>query len=91
MAMTTVEPMSSSDARDAILTRHEELRGLISETMLLADGAIRSDRELEPLRVHARELYAAFERHLAFEERILSTALRDAIGVGAVLQAQIEE
>jgi len=83
--------MSSSDARDAIISRHELLRSLISETMLFADGATRSDRDLEPLRAHARELYEAYEAHLDFEEGILPTALRDAIGVGAVLQAQIEE
>src|SRR6266700_920871 len=91
MAMTIREPMSSSDARDAIISGHELLRSLISETMLFADGAIRSDCELEPLRVHARELYQAFEAHMDFEERILPAALRDAIGVGAVLRAQIEE
>jgi hypothetical protein len=87
----TVEPLSSSEARDAILSRHEHLRDLVSETMLFAEGAGESDRELEPLRVHARELYAAFEEHMDFEEDILATALRDVIGVGAVLQAQIEE
>jgi len=86
-----VEQLSSSEARDAILSRHEHLRDLVSETMLFAEGAGESDRELEPLCVHARELYAAFEEHMDFEEDILATALRDVIGVGAVLQAQIEE
>ena len=53
--MMTEDLLSSSEARDAILSRHEQLRGLVSETMLFAEGASRSDRELEPLRSHARE------------------------------------
>jgi hypothetical protein len=88
---TTMELLSSSDARDAIFSRHEHLRDLVSETMLFADGASRSERELEPLREHARELYAAFEEHMDFEEHLLATALRDVIGWGAELQAQMEQ
>jgi hypothetical protein len=87
----TAEQLSSSDARDAIFSRHEQLRGLVNETLLCAEGASHSDREIEPLRAHARELYEAFEEHMEFEEDILATALRDVIGVGGVLQAQIEE
>ena len=91
MRMTTQESLSSSDARDAILSRHEELRGLVSETIHCAEGATRSERELEPLRAHARELYEAFEEHVDFEEELLATALRDVIGWGDVLQAQMHE
>jgi hypothetical protein len=87
----TSEPLSSGDARAAILTCHDELRGLVTETIHCADGATASDRDCEPLRAHARELYEAFEEHLDFEERILSTALRDVIGWGAALEAQMLE
>ena len=86
---TTREPLSSSEARDAILSRHDELRGLITETIQHADGATTSD--LEPLRTYARELYEAFQAHMDFEERILTAALRDIIGWGAVVRAEIEE
>jgi hypothetical protein len=88
MRTTTREPLSSSEARDAILSGHEELRGLLTETIHHADAATKSD--LEPLRVHARELYEAFQAHMDFEERILAAALRDIIGWGAVVQAEIE-
>lgn len=91
MGTVASEPMSSSAARDAILSRHDELRCLVTETIHLADDAIWSDRDCEPLRVHAKELYEAFEEHMEFEERILSTALRDVIGWGSSLQAQMEE
>jgi hypothetical protein len=92
MRTTTLEPLSSSDARAAILSCHEELRGLVEETIHSADDAGMSDwGDFEPLRAHALELYAAFEEHIDFEERILSTALRDVIGWGAELQAQVVE
>ena len=85
------EQMSSSAARDAILSRHDELRCLVSETIHYADDAINSKCDCEPLRAHAKELYAAFGEHMDFEERMLATALRDVIGWGSVLQAQMEE
>jgi hypothetical protein len=91
MRTTTREPLSSSDARYAIISCHDELRGLVSETIRYADVARKSDCDFEPLRAHARELYRAFQSHMDFEERILGAALRDVIGCGAVLHAQIEE
>ena len=91
MRTNTQESLSSSDARDAIFSRHEQLRGLVIETIHCAEGATQSDRELEPLRAQARELYQAFEQHMDFEEELLATALRDVIGVGDVLQAQMHE
>jgi hypothetical protein len=91
MTTATRETLSSSDARDAILSRHDELRGLVAETIHHADGATRSDRELEPLRAHARQLYQAVQTYMAFEEPILATALRDVIGWGQVLQAEMKE
>jgi len=91
MRTTTKEPVSSSEARAAILSCHDELRGLVTETIHVADDATESERDCEPLRAHARELYEAFEEHMDFEERILPTALRDVIGWGFVLQAQVVE
>jgi hypothetical protein len=91
MRTTTLEPLSSSDARAAIRMCHEELRGLVTETVQIADGASRSSRDCGPLRAHALELYEALEQHVDFEERILPTALRDVIGLGSMLHAQIEE
>lgn len=89
MIMTSEEPLSSSDARAAILHRHEELRGLVNETMHAADRAIWSDLDLGPLREHARHLYQAFAEHMDFEERILPAALRDVIGQGSMLAQQV--
>jgi hypothetical protein len=91
MRTTTQKPLSSSDARAAILSCHDELRGLVTETIHFADDATTSDRDFEPLRAHARELYEAFAEHMDFEERILPTALRDVIGWGFVLEAQVVE
>ncbi len=92
MRTTTLEPLSSSDARAAILSCHDELRGLVEETIHSADDAGTSDwGDFEPLRAHALELYEAFEEHMNFEERILPTALRDVIGWGSELQAQVVE
>jgi hypothetical protein len=91
MRTATREALSSSDARDAILSCHDELRGLVTETIHYADGVMKSDRDVEPLRAHARELYEAFQTHVDFEQRILATALRDIIGWGAVVHAEMEE
>jgi hypothetical protein len=91
MRTTTHESLlSSGEARAAILSSHEELRGMVTETMHFADGATRSGRDFEPLRIHVRNLCAAFEEHMDFEERILPAALRDVIGWGSALRAQIE-
>jgi hypothetical protein len=99
MRTLTREPMSSSDARAAILSSNEELRGLLQETIHVAQettqGASEETTELEvdfePLRMHAKDLFAAFTEHMAFEERILPTALCDVIGWGPELRARMEE
>jgi hypothetical protein len=91
MRTTTLEPVSSGEARAAILSRHEALRGLVTETIHCADGATTSDRDFEPLRAHARDLFEAFEAHMDFEEEMLATALGDVIGWASVLRTQIEE
>ncbi|MES1204454.1 MAG: hypothetical protein ABUS79_00830 [Pseudomonadota bacterium] len=83
--------MSSSEARDAILLGHQELRGLVTETIHHADGATQADADFAPLRAQVRELYQAFQTQMDFEERILPTALRDIIGWAAVVRAEIEK
>jgi hypothetical protein len=91
---TTLESLSSSEARAAILSRHEQLRGLVTETIEIADGAggtTTAERDFEPLRAHARDLYQAFEAHMEFEAEMLPAALGDVIGWAAVLRAQIQE
>jgi hypothetical protein len=102
MRTLTLEPMSSSDARAAILSSNEELRGLVQETIHVVErttqdttqetteGATESV-DFEPLRLHATDLFAAFTEHMEFEERILPTALCDVIGWGPELRAQMEE
>ena len=90
MRTLTREPMSSSDARAAILSSNEELRGLVQETIHVAEVTTESV-DFEPLRMHAKDLFAAFTQHMEFEERILPTALCDVIGWGPELRAQMEE
>jgi hypothetical protein len=92
MRTTTQEPLSSSDARDAILSSHQELRGLVSETIHCAEeDSTSSANGFEPLRAHARDLYRAFLAHMDFEERVLALALSDVIGRGSLLRAQVEQ
>jgi hypothetical protein len=91
MRTTSTETLSSGDARAAILSSNEELRELATETIQVAEGLTVVGRGFEPLRVQAKDLCAAVAEHMEFEERILATALRDVIGWGAALRAQIEE
>ena len=91
MRMTPLEPISSGDARAAILSSNEELRELAAETIHVADGAGGSSRGFEPLRAQAKDLCAAVAEHMDFEEQMLATALGDVIGWGSALRAQIEE
>ena len=91
MRTLTREPMSSSDARAAILSSNEELRGLVEETIHVAEEATELEVYFEPLRMHAKDLFAAFTEHVELEERILPTALCDVIGWGPELRAQMEE
>jgi hypothetical protein len=91
MRTLTREPMSSSDARAAILSSNEELRGLVRETIHVVEETTESEVDFEPLRLHAKDLFAAFAEHMEFEERILPTALCDVIGWGPELRAQMEQ
>jgi hypothetical protein len=90
--MTTVEKaIGSGDARDAILSQHELLRALLAVTVESAGESAKSGRDFETLRGHAKRLYDTLAEHMSFEEQVLSAALRDVIGWGAVLQERIEE
>jgi hypothetical protein len=88
---SATEPMSSSSLRDAILSRHDELRGVLAETVDLADSPARVGRDVEKLRAGAKRLYLTVEEVLTFEDQALPPALRDVIGWGAVLREQIEQ
>jgi hypothetical protein len=85
------EPMSSSGVRNAILSQHDVLRGLLAEAIHLAVPKARSRSELEALRARVRTLYLTLEEHLTFEAQAFPHALRDVIGWGAVLQDEIAE
>lgn len=85
------EPFTSSDARAAILSRNEVLRGLAAETIRIVERGTHASRDFEPLRAQAKDLCAAAADHMEFEERLLATALGDIIGWGPALRSQIEE
>jgi hypothetical protein len=50
-----------------------------------------TEPDFDALRRHAKKLYQSLAEHMSFEEEVLPTALRDVIGWGAALQAQMEE
>jgi hypothetical protein len=83
------EPMSSGRYREAILSEHETLRRLLGETIGLLEPEPEPAAVPEVLRARARSLYAMLEHHMSFEERMLPPALRDVIGWGQTLEAQI--
>jgi hypothetical protein len=83
------EPMSSGRYREAILSEHETLRRMLGEAIGLLEPEPSAATELDALRARARSLYAMLEHHMSFEERMLPPALRDVIGWGQTLEAQI--
>jgi len=85
------EAKSPSWIREEIVAQHGVLRELVAETVALADSPERARQELGALRARAKKLYEALSRHVRFEEQALPVALRDVIGWGAVLHAQMEE
>ena len=89
--VSVVEPASSNDFRDVILSQHESLRELLTEAVDLAAPMARSGTDLDTLRAHARGLFLTLEEHLMFEQAAFPQALRDVIGWGGVLQSQIED
>jgi hypothetical protein len=91
MMTLTWEPLSSSAARAAILSSNEELRGAVQEAIHVAEATELEVDYFEPLRMHAKDLFAAFTEHIELEERILPTALCDVIGWGPAVRAQMEK
>ncbi|HVU50488.1 MAG TPA: hemerythrin domain-containing protein [Polyangia bacterium] len=85
------DPSSSRVFRDAILSRHDALRGMALESVEWADRPMSSEADVARLRAGARTFYRTVEDYLAFEEEALPPALRDVIGWGPVLLEQIEE
>jgi hemerythrin-like domain-containing protein len=81
----------SSEARNAILEQHEQLRQLVIETSEAAALGPTTTRALDALRAKARTLYLSLDEHMRFEESVLEAALRDVVGRGAELHAQLEE
>lgn len=81
------EPMSSSEARAALLSGQEQLRAIAVQTMRVADDATASD---EALRTQGRHLCAAVQEHLDFEQGIVAMALADVLGLEGVLLVQLE-
>jgi hypothetical protein len=77
--------------RDAILSQHEVLRGMLAVTVEIATQSPQSEREIDVLRGHARQLYETLAAHMSFEEQVLAAALRDVIGRGAEIHAELLE
>ncbi len=90
MNNSNAKEISSSEVRDAILAQHEMLRTVLNKTVELANRESSSDGDIEELRWQASTLYETLATHMDFEERALPAALRDVIGWGAALQAQLE-
>jgi hemerythrin HHE cation binding domain-containing protein len=91
MADAKTEEMSSSAARDEILSQHARLRDLLSRAGALAERASQSTGGLDALRGAAQDLYDALAAHVTFEDEVLPAALRDVIGWGDVIHHKMEE
>lgn len=81
------ESMSSGEARAAILSRHDQLRGVAEQALRLTGDAEASD---ESLRDHARALCAAVRNHIAFEEDVMAIALADVVGLEGELLVELD-
>ena len=82
--------MSSGLARDAIFAQHATLRGMLAELIATAGNASASAGLDDLLRGRARAFCEQLVAHMAFEEEVLAAALRDVIGVGAVIHEQMD-
>ncbi|HVV48242.1 MAG TPA: hemerythrin domain-containing protein [Polyangia bacterium] len=80
----------SSEARNAILAQHDELRTLTAKVGELLHLGSASASAIESVRAEARALYARLDEHMRFEESTLEAALSDVIGRGPELHAEIE-
>lgn len=85
-----MEEMPSGQARDSIFSQHVVLRGLLSELVETAEAALGNDGMADLLRTRARLLYDSLATHMAYEEHVLSAALSDVIGWGAVIHERME-
>jgi hypothetical protein len=81
------EVMTSGDARGAILSRHDQLRGVAEQTLRLTGDAAAGD---ESLRDQARALCAAVREHIEFEEDIMAIALADVVGLEGELLVELD-
>jgi hypothetical protein len=70
--------------QETIHVAQETTQGSTEETTEL-------EVDFEPLRMHAKDLFAAFTEHMEFEERILPTALCDVIGWGPEMRVRMEQ
>ena len=90
--VSVVEPASSNDFRDVILSQHESLRD-ISDGRRWTSRRRWRGRAPTSTRCGPHAPGGLFpltlEEHLMFEEQAFPQALRDVIGWGGVLQAQI--
>lgn len=81
------EAMSSGEARAAILSRHDELRGVAEQTLRLTSDAAARDGSL---REQAQALCAAVRSHIEFEEGVMAVALADVVGLEGELLVQLD-
>ena len=73
-----------------ILSEHALLRPVLRETRFLADCLAKGDRSaLGPLRAFALMLYQKLIAHIDLEDRILAPVVRDIIGWGPSLHAEM--
>lgn len=87
----STRPGLSSEARNAILAQHDQLRRLVAETSEAASLRTTTNQSFDLLRSKAHALYLALDEHMRFEESVLEAALRDVIGRGAELHGQLEK
>lgn len=82
--------IEASEVPARILSEHALLRPVLRETRFLANCLAKGDRSaLEPLRAFALMLYQKLIAHLDLEDRILAPVVRDIIGWGPSLHAEM--
>jgi hemerythrin-like domain-containing protein len=80
----------ASDVPARILSEHALLRPVLRETRFLADCLAKGDTSARgPLRAFALMLYQKLIAHLDLEDRILAPVVRDIIGWGPSLHAEM--
>jgi hypothetical protein len=89
MRASPTRPDLSGKAREVILAQHEQLRRLVAETSAAAGLSAMTNQSFDLLRAKTRALYLRLDEHMRFEESVLEIALRDIIGRGAELHAQV--